>query len=111
MSLSPAENATSEEVREYDVGWAALNKLMRQGKSFSGRERHCCFLNLGDGMRFANVSGATGLDKVDDGRGLALTDWDYDGRMDFWIHNRTGPRVRFMHNQLVTDNAWVALRL
>ena len=112
MSLSPTPESTSDEILQYDVGWAALNKLMRQGRSFSGRERHCFFLNLGTGDRqFANVSGATGLDQIDDGRGLALADWDYDGRIDFWMNNRTGPRVRFMHNQLATENAWVALRL
>ncbi len=111
MSLSPTEDSTSDEVRQYDVGWAATNKLIRQGKSFSGGERHCAFLNLGGGARFATVSGAAGLDLVDDGRGLALADWDYDGRVDFWLTNRTGPRVRFLHNRYGSGNGFVALRL
>ena len=111
MSHSPDEQSTSDQMRLYDVGWSATTKLIRQGKSFSGGERNCAFLNLGDGRRFATVSGASGLDWIDDGRGLALCDWDYDGRVDFWLTNRTGPRLRFLHNRFNNANGFVALRL
>lgn len=112
VSLSPTADSSAEELLQYDSGWAATNRLLRAGSSFSGRERNCCFLNLGGkSQRFANVSAATGLDLIDDGRGLAVCDWDHDGRLDFWITNRTGPRVRFLHNQLASDNHYVALRL
>ena len=113
MSHSPTEDSSSDELLRYDSGWAATNRMLRAGKSFSGRERNCCFLNLGGtgSARFANVSAATGLDLIDDGRGLALCDWDRDGRLDFWITNRTGPRARFLRNQVVSDNRFVALRL
>ena len=111
MSRSPSEDATSEEIRAYDVGWAATNQLIRAGRSFSGRERNCVFLNLGDGGEFADISASSGLDFPDDGRGLALSDWDRDGRMDFWVMNRTGPRVRFLKNDLETANDFVSLRL
>jgi len=111
VSRSPSEDATSEEIRAYDVGWAATNQLIRAGRSFSGRERNCVFLNLGDGGEFADISASSGLDFPDDGRGLALSDWDRDGRMDFWVMNRTGPRVRFLKNDLETANDFVSLRL
>lgn len=111
MSRSPGENATSDQVRAYDVGWAATNQLIRSGRSFSGRERHCAFLNLGDGKRFADISSASGLDFIDDGRGLALSDWDQDGRVDLWMMNRTGPRLRFVRNTLENNNSFLALRL
>jgi tetratricopeptide (TPR) repeat protein len=94
-----------------------LQKLLRQGKSESGGERKCCFLNLGASGdasrgRFGTVSAATGLDFADDGRGLALCDWDHDGREDFWVTNRTGPRVRLMLNRYDTGvNRWTSLRL
>ena len=98
-------------MRAYDVSWAATNKLIRSGRSFSGRERNCTFLNLGPEKRFADISSTSGLDFIDDGRGLALSDWDHDGRVDLWMLNRTGPRLRFVKNNLETDNHFVALRL
>jgi len=74
--------------------------MISAGRSFSGRERHCAYLDTGkpaggDPLRFVNVSATTGLDLPDDGRGLALTDWDQDGDLDVWISNRTAPRLRF----------------
>lgn len=72
---------------------------MREGRSLSGQERHCCFLNTRDG-RFATISAASGLDFPEDGRALGLTDWDHDGDTDVWIANRTGPRLRMMRNDL-----------
>jgi tetratricopeptide (TPR) repeat protein/peroxiredoxin len=96
----------------YDKAWAALNLLIREGRGFSGHERNCCFLNLGENdQRFANVSAATGLDFEDDGRGLATCDWDWDGDLDFWVINRTAPGVRFVRNDFQTTNNSVAFRL
>lgn len=69
-----------------------------------------CFLNTG-GTRFANVSAATGLDFIEDARGLAVCDWDLDGKLDLWYRNRTGPQVRFMRNQMPDDNNFLAVRL
>lgn len=94
-----------------------MQKLLRQGKSYSGLERNCCFLNAGGSAdasrrRFATVSAAASLDFPDDARGLATCDWDHDGRVDFWITNRTAPRVRLMLNRYdSTGNSWVSLRL
>ena len=90
-------------------------KLLREGRSFSGHERNCVFLNCRS-PRFANVSAITGLDFPDDGRALAAVDWDHDGDLDLWFHNRTGPRLRFMRNQTISqrepDNEhFLALRL
>jgi len=78
--------------------------------SLSGRERHCVYLNTGDGT-FANISAGSGLDFPDDGRGMAATDWDFDGDVDLWISNRTAPRLRFLRNDVETDHAFVAFRL
>ena len=80
------------------------------GRSFSGRERNCCFLNTGQN-RFATVSAVTGLNFADDGRCIGVTDWDQDGDLDFWTSNRTGPRLRLMRNDTPTENSSVAFRL
>ena len=84
---------------EYTAAWDAINKLTRNGSSWSGYERKNVFLNCGKGLAFASVPGATGLDYNDDGRGSAVVDWDGDGAPDLWLRNRTGPRLRLMHNR------------
>ncbi len=99
---------------------STLVKMLSGGRSYSGQERNCCFLNTGGDPRsrgrFANVSAATGLDLIDDGRGVAVVDWDHDGDLDVWTSNRTAPRLRLMRNELIGDSAnqsnhFVSLRL
>ena len=84
-------------------------KLVRQGHSWSGGERNRFFLNRGAGS-FSEMSGLSGLDHPDDGRALALVDWDQDGDLDLWYRNRTAPRLRIMLNQQ-TENESISLRL
>ena len=76
-----------------------LRQLLRSGQPFSGRERHCCFLNT-HGGHFANISAISGLDMPDDGRAIGVVDWDHDGRLDLWLTNRTGPQVRLFRNTI-----------
>ena len=112
VSRSPdAEAGDSDPYRD---AWRNTASLLRQGHSFSGRERNCAYLNLPGQSSFANVSAVTGLDFPDDGRALAVADWDHDGDLDVWLHNRTGPRLRLMLNQTSqTDlgNQFIAFRL
>lgn len=84
--------------------------MIKQGRSFSGHERNCCFWNT-EGERFATVSAVSGLDFADDGRCVAVVDWDQDGDLDVWLANRNAPRLRFMRNDTPTDNHYVSLRL
>ncbi|MBI4879214.1 MAG: ASPIC/UnbV domain-containing protein [Planctomycetes bacterium] len=83
---------------------------MDSGNSWSGRERNCAYLNLGDG-RFADVSAISGLDFLDDGRAAALSDWDGDGDLDLFLKNRTGPLLRFMRNDEDGGQRFLSLRL
>ncbi|MEM9351956.1 MAG: ASPIC/UnbV domain-containing protein [Planctomycetota bacterium] len=96
---------------------AMQSHMLKGGRSFSGREPHCAFLNTGvseeaGGIRpFATVSAVTGLDFPDDGRGLALVDWDQDGDLDLWFSNRNAPRLRFLRNDSSVASGWLAVKL
>ena len=83
---------------------------MRSGKSFSGNERNCAFLNLRNG-RFANISAVSGFDFPEDGRANVLVDWDHDGDLDVLVTNRNAPRLRFLRNDLPGDNEHVSFKL
>ena len=61
--------------------------------------------------RFANISAVSGLDYPDDGRAVALVDWDHDGHLDMWISNRNAPRLRLMRNEVPRGNHFLAMRL
>ena len=94
----------------YAASWAAINRLVREGYSWSGREANTTFLNLGDGS-FADISAHSGLDFAEDGRAFAVADWDADGDLDLWLVNRTAPRLRLMMNTAARDNRYIAFRL
>jgi peroxiredoxin len=83
---------------------------MLSGRSWSGNERNCCFLNLGDD-RFCEMAPAAGLDFLQDGRAVALVDWDLDGKLDLWIINRNAPRIRFVRNDMQNTAHFLAVRL
>ncbi len=110
MSRSPTGSQALNPEQSYLDSWSELAELIQQGRSFSGRERNCAFLNTGKG-KFADVSGAFGLDLIDDGRTVVMTDWDHDGDLDFWIANRTSPRLRFLRNDLAQSQKALAIRL
>ena len=91
--MSPSEN-----IKDYAEGWSGLMKLVRNGYSWSGGERNRVFLN-GTKGGFHEMSHLAGLDQSEDGRGLAIVDWDQDGRLDLWYRNRSAPRLRLMVNR------------
>ncbi|QDT69230.1 Thiol-disulfide oxidoreductase ResA [Planctomycetes bacterium MalM25] len=110
MSQSPQEASQVDAQHPYAEATNQLNQLVRQGRAFSGHERNCCYLNTGDG-RFANASAVSGFDFPEDGRCVVRTDWDFDGDLDFWVSNRTGPRLRFLRNKNPPGKSFVAFRL
>lgn len=83
---------------------------MDSGKSWSGRERNCAFLNLGN-REFVDISAAAGLDHVQDGRALAQLDWDGDGDLDLWLKSRNGRQLRLMENTSTPAGEFLAIRL
>ena len=109
MSQSPL-TATKVGIDQYKQGWKSLNRFLHEDRSFSGHERNSAFLNLGN-TRFADLSAASGFGFFDDARAVATFDWDFDGDLDFWIANRTAPRIRFLKNNNTGMNHYLALRL
>ena len=100
---------------QWASGHARLIRMISEGRSWSGKERHCAFLNTGSdpaaGGRFASVASVSGIDFPDDGRGLAVVDWDHDGDLDLWLSNRSAPRIRLLRNNGTGANRALMLRL
>ena len=109
MSQSPERAGTGGEVR-YRSAMARMLEMLSAGLSWSGRERDCCFLNIGTGT-FADVSAIAGWDDPGDGRAVGVVDWNLDGRLDLWLTSRTAPRVRFFQNTAGAKHHWLAVRL
>jgi tetratricopeptide (TPR) repeat protein/peroxiredoxin len=94
----------------YEHGWNAINESIRSDLSWSGYERNVCYLNNHDGT-FSDVSGALGLDFLDDSRSFVFADIDHDGRQEIILKNRTGPQLRVLRNALRNIGSSIALRL
>jgi hypothetical protein len=135
LSQSP-RTAKQAKTPGFQAAVGEFDKMLSRGMSLSGRERNCAFLNLGGTLRrrsgssaggnrdvagggkgkiFANVSATSGFDFSDDARGVAPVDWDFDGDLDLWLVNRSGPQVRFLRNDssigLEQANNWVQFKL
>ncbi|MBK7641809.1 MAG: CRTAC1 family protein [Planctomycetes bacterium] len=96
---------------EYEHAWEAVRQFaMFEGRSWNGWEREYAYLALGHG-RYADVSAATGLDFLDDGRAAVTLDWDDDGRTDLLLRNRSGPRLRLLLGAQETNNHFLELEL
>ena len=101
MSQSPLDETGS---KRYSDGWRAVNILIREGSSWSGRERNVVYRNLGeDGFR--DEAFVTGLDFNGDGRAVAAFDYDRDGDLDLALKFRTGPQLRILRNDAEASNA------
>jgi Flp pilus assembly protein TadD len=91
---SPDEARPSQ---DYEQGWSAINDLIRSDATWSGYERNVFYASNRDGT-YADVSGAVGLDFIEDGRAFALADFDHDGRVEVLVKSRNSPELRLMKN-------------
>lgn len=111
MSPSPETAEDQVSLGTYAQGWTELMELARGGYSWSGHEKNVAFLNLGGTQpTFADISSISALNGSEDGRAIALTDWDQDGDVDLWMRNRTAPRLKFLRNNHDSVNS-LSLRL
>jgi hypothetical protein len=92
--------------RRRDESEGALFSL--GSNSLNGNERDCLYRNNGDGT-FTDVAYVDNTDRVEDGRGVAIFDYDQDGRPDIALRNYRQP-AQLMHN-VGTQNNWLELKL
>ncbi len=83
----------------YERGWNAINELVRSDNTWHGYARNVMLANNGDGT-FAEISGAAGLDFLEDSRSFALADIDHDGRLEVILKNRNAPQLRILRNSM-----------
>ena len=107
VANSPTEPKPSQ---DYERGWNALNELIRSDGTWSGFERNVFYANNRDGT-FSDVSGAVGMDFVEDGRSFALADFDHDGRLEVFLKNRNGPQLRVLKNVIKDLPPSISFRL
>jgi tetratricopeptide (TPR) repeat protein len=107
VAKSPDEAKVSP---DYEQGWNAINELIRADYTWSGFERNVFYANNRDGT-FSDVSGAVGLDFIEDGRAFALADFDHDGRQEVLLKNRNAPQLRLLKNVVERLPPSIAFRL
>jgi len=107
VAKSPDQTKPSH---DYEQGWSAINELIRADGTWSGFERNVFYANNRDGT-FSDVSGAVGLDFIEDGRSFALADFDQDGRQEVLLKNRNGPQLRMVKNVMENLPPSIAFRL
>ena len=107
VANSPNQSRPSH---EYEQAWNAINELIRSDRTWSGFERNVLYLNNQDGT-FSDVSGAMGLDFLEDGRTFALADFDGDGRLEVVLKNRNSPQLRYLKNVLPDLPPAISFRL
>jgi tetratricopeptide (TPR) repeat protein/peroxiredoxin len=107
VANSPVEAKPSH---NYEQGWNAINELIRSDSTWSGYERNVFYVNNRDGT-FSDISGAVGLDFLEDGRAFALADFDHDGRLEIFLKNRNAPQLRLLKNQIQELPPSISFRL
>ena len=107
VANSPRDARPSQ---DYEQGWNAVNELIRADGTWSGFERNVLYANNRDGT-FSDVSGAVGMDFLEDGRAFAFADFDHDGRQEVFLKNRNGPQLRVLRNVMAELPPAIAFRL
>lgn len=77
--------------------------------SWNGYERKCLFANVGNGQ-FMDVARPTGADGIKDARGVAIADFNGDGRLDLIINNNNMLPTLYLNEVKKSGNA-VELKL
>lgn len=106
VARSPSDGKSDA---SYENGWNAINQLIREDYSWSGREPNVLYARRGG--RYYDFSGVSGLDFAEDSRAFAATDIDGDGNVDLILKSRLGPQVRVLRNQCGVGRHVLVVRL
>ena len=77
--------------------------------SWNGYERKCLFANVGGGQ-FVDVARPTGSDSIKDGRGVAIADYNGDGKLDLIINNNNSAPTIYL-NALKNAGSCIEMKL
>ena len=77
--------------------------------TWSGYQKKKFYRNI-DGHVFKEMSAAAGVDNDKDGRGLAVADFDNDGRLDF-VQSNADQEPFLYHNITTGAGHWIELKL
>jgi thiol-disulfide isomerase/thioredoxin len=83
--------------------------MFDEGFSFSGYERDTLF--LGDGARFVEISGVSGIDSLSDGRAGVFADFDNDGDLDVFLTSIQGNAHELYRNNVGHQQAYLRIML
>jgi len=96
--------------KAYELGWNAINELVRSDRTWHGYARNVMFANNRDGT-FSEISGPARLDFTEDSRTFVLADLDHDGRLEIILKNRNAPQLRVLRNAMKDIGRSISFRL
>lgn len=106
--MAAAEEA--EDAGNQDYHGRHMGAIFEEGFSFSGFERD--FVALGDGTgKWTEISGASGLDSISDGRGAVFADFDNDGDTDVFLTTLQGEAHLLYRNNVGNRNGFLRVTL